>query len=74
MRSGVTENIETIGRFDGDTFDVGVGGKNLVQVLELAVDTGYNDVAALEEEFRACSPFRHLCLFAIDDEGDLLGI
>lgn len=49
-------------------------GEDLVEVLEFAVDTGYNDVAALEEEFRAGSPFRHLCLFAIDDEGDLLGI
>lgn len=74
MRGGVTENVESVRRLDGDTFDVCTLGENLVKVLQHTIDTGNNDVAALEEEFRAGSPFRHLGLFAIDDEGDLLGI
>ena len=53
---------------------VGALGQRLVQVLQLAVDAGHNDVAALKEEFRAGGPGSHLGLFAIDDEGDLLGI
>jgi len=74
MGCGVAKNIESIGGIDGDALDIGALGENLVKVLQDTIDTGYNDVAALEEEFRAGSPFRHLCLFAIDDEGDLLGI
>jgi hypothetical protein len=70
----VAENVESIRGIDGDALDVCTLGEDLVKVLEYTIDTGYNDVAALEEEFRAGSPFRHLGLFAIDDEGDLLGI
>ena len=49
-------------------------GKGLVQILQIAVYAGNDDVAALKEEFRAGGPGSHLHLFAIDDEGDLLGI
>ena len=54
--------------------DRGVLGQRLVQVLQLAVDAGDNDVAALKKQFRAGSPGSHLGLFAIDEKGDLLGI
>ena len=53
---------------------VGVLGQRLVQVLQLAVDAGHNNVAALKEEFRAGGPGSHLGFFAIDEKGDLLGI
>jgi len=54
--------------------DRGVLRQRLVQVPQLAVDAGHNDVAALKKEFRAGGPGSHLGLFAIDEKGDLLGI
>jgi hypothetical protein len=70
----VPENIKAVRGIDGDTFDVRAFGERLVQVFEFAVNAGYNDVAALKEEFRAGGPGSHLGLFAVNDEGDLLGI
>ena len=70
----VAQHVEAVRGIDGDAFDLGAFGKGLVQILQLAVDAGNDDVAALKEEFRAGGPGSHLHLFAIDDEGDLLGI
>ncbi|CAH0327572.1 hypothetical protein SRABI128_06239 [Microbacterium sp. Bi128] len=71
---GVAQDVEPVRGINGDGLDIGVLGKGLVQVLQLAVDAGHNDVAALKEEFRAGGPGSHLGLFAVDEKGDLLGI
>jgi hypothetical protein len=71
---GVAEHVQAVRGIDGDALDLGAVGQLLVQVLKFAVDSGNNDVAALKEEFRTGCPGSHLGLFAIDDEGDLLGI
>jgi hypothetical protein len=70
----VAQDVEPVRGIDGDGLDRGVLGQRLVQVLQLAVDAGHNDVAALKKEFRAGGPGSHLGLFAIDEKGDLLGI
>jgi hypothetical protein len=70
----VPEYVQAVGRINGDPFYCRPLGKGLVEVSQLAVHTGYNDVAALKKEFRAGGPGSHLGLFAINDEGDLLGI
>jgi hypothetical protein len=70
----VPEDVEAVRGIDGDAFDVRALGERLVQVFQFAIYTGNNDVAALKEEFRAGGPGSHLGLFAVDDEGDLLGI
>ena len=74
MGRGVAQDVEPVGGVDGDGLDRGAFGKGLVQVLQFAVDTGHNDVAALKKEFRAGGPGSHLGLFAVDEKGDLLGI
>ena len=71
---GVAQDVEPVRGINGDGLDIGVLGKGLVQVLQLAVNAGHNDVAALKEEFRAGGPGSHLGLFAVDEKGDLLGI
>jgi hypothetical protein len=71
---GVAQYVEAVSGVDGDALDFGTFGKRLVQVPEFAVNTGNDDFAAVEEELRAGGPGSHLHLFAIDDEGDLLGI
>ncbi len=70
----MAQDVQAIRGIDGDAFDVGALRQFLVQVLQLAVDAGHNNFAALKEEFRTGCPGSHLGLFAIDDEGDLLGI
>jgi hypothetical protein len=70
----VAEDVQPVRGVNGDAFDDGTFRKGLVQVFKFAVHTGYDDGAALKEEFRAGGPGSHLGLFAIDDEGDLLGI
>ncbi|GAB3556653.1 hypothetical protein GCM10027405_00040 [Arthrobacter alkaliphilus] len=70
----MAQDVESLGRVNGDAVNLGALGQHLVKVLKYAVDPGHDNIAAFKEEFRAGGPLRHLCLFAIDDEGDLLGI
>ncbi|GAP53977.1 hypothetical protein AHiyo6_05420 [Arthrobacter sp. Hiyo6] len=67
------EDIEPVRRLDGDRLNFRVVGQRLVKVFQFAVHTGNNHVTALKKEFRAGCPGSHLGLFAVNDEGDLLG-
>jgi hypothetical protein len=70
----VAEHVQPVRGIDGDALNLGAFRQFLVQVLQLAVDAGYNNITALKEEFRTGCPGSHLGLFAIDEKGDLLGI